>query len=485
MNSARQQASVVVVGAGPTGLWLARELAVAGIEVRVLEKNVERAPFVRAMGIQARTLEILEMRGVLERFLEQGRRFPYANVAGLYPWLSLEGMDTTCPYALLLRQSLVEELLEKSLTELGVEVEHGRQLASVEPRDGHVLLRLADGAVIEATYAVGCDGAHSTVRKQARIGFPGFDSTMTYLLADVAVQALPPGLDGDIGFAWYGHGHGGWVGGGKMPGGQYRLMIADARSAAVPQHHPVSIEEFRATLTRITGSDLGVHSPSWLSRVGNSSRLAERYRAGRVFLAGDAAHVHSPFGGQGLNTGIQDATNLGWKLAAVLRGDAAEDLLDTYHAERHPIGEAVIANTMAQTSMVFDFTPAGARHRELFSQLLELPQANRYLAGQITALDYAYPPGDPSAHPLIGTRVPDLTLDSPLTDRLFPLLHDTNHVLLNLTDSPVKLPAPGPVRTVPARLTAPRQHWRPYLDAVLIRPDGYIAAVSASSEPTT
>ena len=363
MNGARQRASVVVVGAGPTGWWLARELAVAGVEVRVLEKNVARDPFVRAMGIQPRTLEILQMRGVLECFLEQGRPFPYSNVAGLYPWLSLEGLDTTCPYALLLRQSMIEELLEKSLTELGVQVEHGRQFVGVEPRDGRVLLRLADGAVIEASYAVGCDGAHSTVRKQAGIGFPGFDTTATYLHADLVLQTPPPGLE-DIGFTWYGHGHGGWIGGGQLPDGQYRLMVADAQSAAVPQHHPVSIEEFRAVLTRITGSDLGVHSPSWLSRVGNASRLAQRYRAGRVFLAGDAAHVHSPFGGRGLNTGIQDATNLGWKLAAVLRGDAAEDLLETYHAERHPIGEAVIANTMAQTTMVFDFTPSRARHRE-------------------------------------------------------------------------------------------------------------------------
>jgi 2-polyprenyl-6-methoxyphenol hydroxylase-like FAD-dependent oxidoreductase len=481
---------VAVVGAGPVGLWLARELTVGGASVRVLERDTERSPYIRAFGLQARSLEILDMRGLLDQVAgERSRKLPVANVAGLLPWLQLAGLDTTHPYGLSVRQNVVEEVIEEALGDLGVTVERGNAVVGLTTHPDRVRLKLENGEGVTARYVVGCDGAHSAVRKLADIDFPGSSTTATYILADVTLGE-PPSWMGQLGIRHFPAPDGsrlGWFMGGIVPDtGRHRIMVCDRESSRVTKEEPVSFEELREVLVRLTGTDCGAHSPTWLSRVGNPARVAARYRAGRVLLAGDAAHVHSPFGGQGLNTGLQDATNLGWKLAAVVRGDADEQFLETYHEERHPVGEAVIANTLAQTTMVFDFTPGGQHLRDLFSRLLEFPQVNQYLAGQITALDYAYPPpSGTDAHPLVGTRVPDvpLKLNGDGTSRLFDHLKDAAHVLLVRADgadaeavSSASAAAPGTVHVVPGWPAEERDGWDD-VQWVLIRPDGHVAAV--------
>jgi 2-polyprenyl-6-methoxyphenol hydroxylase-like FAD-dependent oxidoreductase len=485
MGHANEPVDVAIIGAGPVGLWLARELTPAGVGVRVLEQTVERSPFIKAFGLQARTLEIMDMRGLLDSLVtERSAKIPWANIAGLLPWLELSGLDTTHSYGLSIRQNLVEEAIEASLGELGVTVERGNGAVGLDQHPDGARVKLEDGQHVEARYVVGCDGAHSAIRKLSGIDFPGTSTTATYILADVTLGE-PPSWLGKIGIKHFPDPDGsrlGWFMGGIVPDtGRHRIMVCDRESSRTDKDQPVTLDELRSVLHRLAGTDFGVHSPTWLSRVGNPGRVAARYRSGRVLLAGDAAHVHSPFGGQGLNTGLQDATNLGWKLAAVVRGDADESLLDNYHDERHPIGQAVIANTMAQTTMVFDFTPGGRHLRELFSRLLEFTDVNRYLAGQITALDYAYPPADPQAHPLVGTRVADLALratgDEPVAATLYELLREPVHVLLDFTgEAGAALTAPGPVRVVRARPVEERTGWEG-LRGVLLRPDCHVAGV--------
>ncbi|WP_063806120.1 FAD-dependent monooxygenase [Streptomyces kanamyceticus] len=481
---------VAVVGAGPVGLWLARELTLGGVRVRVLERDTERSPYIRAFGLQPRSLEILDMRGLLSSVVsERSRKLPVANVAGLLPWLTLAGLDTSHPYGLSVRQNVVEEIIEASLAELGVLVDRGDAAVGLDTTSpDSVDVKLESGDVVTARYVVGCDGAHSAVRKLAGIDFPGSSATATYILADVTL-AEPPEWLGQLGIKHFPAPDGsrlGWFMGGTVPDtGRHRIMLCDRQSAQVVKEEPVSFEELRELLVRLTGSDCGAHSPTWLSRVGNPARVAAQYRAGRVLLAGDAAHVHSPFGGQGLNTGLQDATNLGWKLAAVARGDADEELLDTYHHERHPIGKAVIANTMAQTTMVFDFTPGGQHLRDLVSRLLEIPDVNSYLAGQITALDYAYPPADEDAHPLVGARLPNLSLRlGDGTGHLYDHFQDAAHILLSRTGATAdtgQLPAvSGEVKVVHGWPDEPREGWDD-AQTVLIRPDGHIAAVTTTA----
>ncbi|WP_173390699.1 FAD-dependent monooxygenase [Actinomadura litoris] len=482
MESRQRPAPVLIVGAGPVGLWLARELALAGVRPRIVEREPRPSSYVRAGGLHPRTIELLDMRGVMDRYTGHALKWPYVNFAGLMPLLDLAPLDTAHAFGLTIRQDVVEQITEELLGELGVTVERERTVTAVEQGADAVRVAMEDGEVIEAAYVVGCDGARSLVRKQAGITFPGIDSTATYVLSDVRLDDPPEWL-GKLGIKSFEGADGqriGWFLGGQVPGtDQYRIMIADEPSSRAGKDDPVEIEEVRAILRRIAGSDFGAHSPTCLARVGNQARVADRYRAGRVLLAGDAAHVHSPFGGQGLNTGLQDATNLGWKLAAVVRGESGEELLDTYHDERHPIGERVVANTLAQTRMVFDFTLGGARLRELFSSLMKLPQVNDHLAGMITALDYSYAPAS-GAHPLVGTRVPDLELKSPDAGRLYELFRDGGHVVLELAAGGAKeldVPAKAQVRVVRGEPSAPREGWDG-LDAVLIRPDGHIAAVA-------
>lgn len=472
--------SVVVAGGGPTGMMLASELALAGVTPLVIERRPTQAlAGSRAGGLQSRTIEILDMRGVAERFLAAGQVAQVAGFAALR--LDIGDFPTRHPYGLALWQNHIERLLADWTRELGVVVRYGTEIVGLtEERDG-VAIALADGSALHADYVVGCDGGRSRVRKAAGIAFPGWDATTSNLIAEVETTEQPPlgmrqdprgsyGLgrvayeirDGQVVFADH---------------GTVRVMIPEDRvSTAEP-----TLQDVRAGLIAFYGTDFGVHSPTWISRFTDAARQAAAYRKGRVLLAGDAAHVHSPVGGQGLNTGVQDAFNLGWKLAQVVKGTSPDALLDTYHAERHPVGARVLRTTMAQSALLRTDERTTAL-REAMSELAAMDEPRRRLGARMSGLDIRYELGD--GHPLLGLRMPDLEVDAGAgARRVYTLLHAARPLLLNLGvqgsldasrwadrvdtiharhSGDWELPAIGSV-TPPA--------------AVLIRPDGYVAWV--------
>ncbi|GAU65841.1 putative monooxygenase [Streptomyces sp. NBRC 110611] len=438
------EAEVLVVGAGPTGLLLAAELALAGVRTVVVERRTHPQRNSRALNLHPRSLELLDQRGLATRFLAAGRTVPgWQFAAPLRTPLDFSALDSSQPHALLLAQSRTEALLEGRARELGVRIHRGHEVTTLEENDDRVEVELRgpNGPVsVRAAYVAGCDGAHSIVRRAAGIAFPGSEESFTAMVGD---------------FATADHTH-----------------LDRAR-----QHGILAAR--------------------------NATRLAEHYRSGRLLLAGDAAHTHFPVGAQGLNLGLQDAMNLGWKLAAHIRGWAAPGLLDTYHTERHPVGRAVTEGTEAQTLLVE--LPLVKRYRraatllcELLDTVLGLPETNRYLAGHLSALTTAYPPPTPAAHPLTGRRIPDLRLTLPggHRTRTYELLHDGHFVLLNLatpTPTPTSTPdliapgpiAPDPVTTVHARTTPAQDSGLTALTEVLIRPDGHIAWATETTDPRT
>lgn len=472
---------VVIAGAGPTGLMLACELRLGGVEVVVLDRLDGRSGESRAGGIHARTLEVLDQRGIVEPFLAAGKHLPN----GLFgkQLLDLTRLETRYPLSLMLLQARTEELLEQRAAELGVRVRWSSEVAGLRQDESGVAIdvRGPDGAVstMLAEYLVGCDGGRSTVRKLAGIGFPGTPATLTAMLGDVELADPPDGPTvvagekGNVSVLGY---EPGWY---RVFTTEYDLVVAG--------DEPMTFERLRDSTMRIAGTDFGMHSPHWLSIFGDSARKADRFRAGRVLLAGDAAHIHFPAGGQGMNLGIQDAVNLGWKLATVINGHAQDDLLDTYHSERSAVAERVLHNTRAQTALVRPGAHADAL-RGVFADLVAVDGVNQMLAGMISALDIRYPLGD--THPLLGRRFPDLDLTLPGGDiRLFSLLHTARPVLLNLTDD----------ATILAELTAATTGWRDRVDivdarcrvpltgdrppaAVLIRPDGHTAWIASVGE---
>jgi 2-polyprenyl-6-methoxyphenol hydroxylase-like FAD-dependent oxidoreductase len=473
---------VVVVGGGPTGLMLAAELGLLGVDAVVLERLAEPSGESRAGGLHARTMEVLDQRGLLGPFLERGRRIDGAHFSGIA--LDLTGVRTRHPYLLALLQRHVERLLEARVAELGVPVRREVEVTGlVQDADG-VRVGTADGARLRARYVVGCDGGRSTVRRLAGIDFPGTPATLTALLGDVEL-AEPPAESifqerrAGGNFSVLGFEPGWW-----------RVMTTEFDGP--PPATAPDLDELRATMLRVAGTDFGMHSPRWVSRYGDAARQADRYRSGRVLLAGDAAHVHHPAGGQGLNTGVQDAVNLGWKLAAVTRGGvdpgAADDLLDSYHAERHPVAARVLQNTRAQTALSRP-DPQTAALRESVAAMIATAGVNRELALMITALDLRYPVGGP-AHPLLGLRAPDVGLTTGAgRTRLHELLHAARPVLLDLTGGAVPaaegwadrvdvvaaVPA-DPVWTVPVAGAVPAP------DALLVRPDGHVAWVGGADD---
>lgn len=415
---------VVIAGAGPTGLMLACELGLAGIDVLVLERLPEpRTVESRAGGLHIRTMEVLDQRGLLDGFLERGRPRQDVHFSGL--GIDLSDMATRYPYALLILQAEVERLLEERAAQLGVRLRRDAEVTGLTQDGTGVTVELADGSRVRADYLVGCDGGRSTVRGLAGIGFPGTPATMTAMLGDVEL-AEPPAADifqerrehGRFSVLSYGPG---W----------YRVLTNEFDHVA-GRDEPMTLETLRKAMLKIAGTDYGMHSPRWLSRHGDAARQADRYRVGRVLLAGDAAHIHFPAGGQGLNTGVQDAVNLGWKLAAVVRGHAPEPLLDTYHAERHPVAARVLHNTRAQTALwrVDDHTSA---LRQTLDDLIGIDEVRLRLAGMITATDLRYPME--GTDDLLGRRIPDLDLDRG-RGRVYELLHRAQAVLLDLGGLP-------------------------------------------------
>jgi 2-polyprenyl-6-methoxyphenol hydroxylase-like FAD-dependent oxidoreductase len=462
--------SVVIAGGGPTGLMLGAELALAGVDAVIVERR--RNPELdggRAGGLHSRTIEVLDQRGVADRFLAEGQRHPKVGFA--YIALDIGDFPTRHNYLLALWQRDFERILGEWVEELGVPILRGREVVGLAQDDEGVDVALADGDSLRASYLVGCDGGRSVVRKAAGIAFPGFDPSISFMIAEVEMDQEP-----EIGVRREGGGIGPVD---RQKGGSpYGVVLKepDVEHAGEP-----TSDDLRAALVEAYGSDFGMHEPTRLSRFTDASRQAAAYRDRRVLLAGDAAHVHSPHGGQGLNIGVQDAVNLGWKLAQVVHGTSRPELLDTYHAERHPVGARVIRNTMAQVAL----TTADDRHdalRETMAELLAMDEPRRRIAGMIAGLDTHYDLG--GEHPLTGRRMPDLDLVMPDGPRrLFTLLHGARPVLLNLGTpgafavgrwaDRVELVDAGYAGSwelpVVGAVTAPT--------AILIRPDGHVACV--------
>ncbi|WP_027934649.1 FAD-dependent monooxygenase [Amycolatopsis thermoflava] len=462
---------IVIAGAGPTGLWLAAELRLAGAEVTVLEQRAERDPHSKALTIHPRTIEVLASRGVEQPFLVEGIPIPQGHFAVLDDRLDFALLDTDFPITLALLQARTEELLEDLARERGADIRRGHRVTGLAEHPGEVRVAVdgPDGEyTVAAAYVVGCDGTRSTVRAAAGIDFPGTSASVYGWLGDVVLTDPPSAGSYSRATA------DGLLLAVPLPGGLHRLVGHSPGDVRADHPGELTLDELRAKVTAIAGRDFGMHSPAWLSRFSNASRQATRYRRGRVLLAGDAAHMHMPAGGVGLNVGLQDAMNLGWKLGAVVRGEAPDDLLDTYHDERHPVGAELLEHTQAQTALMTAFTPDGRRLRSLLSTLIaEQPAFARALAERLSGLSVRYP----GAHPLAGTRAPNLKFRD---TTLFRLLHAGRPVLLDFRDEPGPA-TPGTV-VHHGRPLDDRPDWAA-LDTALIRPDGHVADVTPSGEP--
>ncbi|MCY1023637.1 FAD-dependent monooxygenase [Pyxidicoccus sp. MSG2] len=467
--------AVLIAGGGPTGLMLAAELALAGIDVAVVERRVnQELPGSRAGGLHARTIEVFDQRGVAERFLSQGQIMQVAGFSFIP--LDISDFPTRHNHGLALRQARIERIMAEWVAELPVTFYRGREVTGFAQDDTGVDVELSDGASLRATYLVGCDGGRSLIRKQAGIEFPGWDASTSFLIAEVEMAEEP---------AWgIRRGEKGVNAIGKVDDGK-RAGVVLVEPQVGDRIEP-TLEDLRAALIAVYGTDFGVRNPTWLSRFSDMARQAASYRERRVLLAGDAAHVHAPTGGQGLNIGVQDAVNLGWKLAQVVKGFSPETLLDTYHAERHPIGARVLRLTMAQIALGRGDDRTEAL-RENMAELLKMEQPRKQYAAMMSGLDVHYDLG--AGHPLLGRRMPDLELSTESgPKRVFSLLHEARPVFLNLGGPGAfdLTPWAERVRRVDARYTGA---WElPVFgavaapSAVLVRPDGHVAWVGDGTD---
>jgi 2-polyprenyl-6-methoxyphenol hydroxylase-like FAD-dependent oxidoreductase len=456
-------ADVIVVGAGPTGLALAGELALAGVRCRVLERRAGQPNITRAFAVHARTLEQLDTRGLADAVVSHGMQIhTIAPVAGAQ--LQLREFDTTYPMVLMIAQSGTEHVLEQRAERLGVDLVYGAEVVAMRQDDDGVVLDVAgpDGIRTErAGYVVGSDGAHSVIRRLAGIDFVGKQYETHILLADVRLREAPEdaffvrtSVDGAVLVIPFGDG---W----------FRVIAWDRRREDVPLDTPLDLQEIRDAFLQIAHTDFGMGEARWSSRFLSERRQARHYRAGRAFLAGDAAHVHSPLGGQGMNTGIQDAMNLGWKLASAVHGRAPAWLLDTYEAERHPVGARVLRLTDAFNQLVLGGGPVVQKVRTfLVRQLFRSRRTRRYLGGFLTGVGIAYP-RHRGQHRLVGRRVPDMRGPD---GRLYERMRDGRFVLV---DSSSGAPAVGPWADRVQVFRTPASSGLPGL--VLVRPDGYVA----------
>jgi 2-polyprenyl-6-methoxyphenol hydroxylase-like FAD-dependent oxidoreductase len=468
--------SVVIAGGGPTGLMLAGELALAGVDVAIVERRTsQNLAGSRAGGLHSRTIEVLDQRGIADRFLAQGQAMQGAWFSGIP--LDISDFPTRHNYVLALWQSHFERILAAWVSELGVPIARKREVTGFAQDDAGVDVELSDGQSLRADYLVGCDGGRSMIRKVVGIEFPGWDPSVSSLVAEVEMSEEPEwGIHYD---------DKGTQALGRLADGKRVRVVVSERYAG--QTGEPTLRDLSQALVAAWGTDYGVHSPTWISRFTDMTRQAASYRKGRVLLAGDAAHVHYPVGGQGLQVGVQDAVNLGWKLAQVVSGTSPESLLDTYHAERHPVAARVLQNTMAQTALTRGDARISAL-RDTMSELLSMDEPRKRFAAMISGLDIHYDLGE--GHPLLGRRMPDLdlvTADGPL--RVFALLHEARPVLLNLGEPGAFDITPWADRVqlidakyagtwelpVTGEVTAPA--------AVLIRPDGHVAWAGDPARP--
>ncbi len=455
-------APVLVVGGGPTGMALAAELRLQGVGVVVLERDLEPTTQVRSLGLHARSLELLAMRGILDRFLDVGTTYPVAGVfAGVGTGLPLE-LDSRQAHVLGIPQTTTDRLLTEWAVELGADLRRGCEVVGLTQDEDGVEVTLADGSRLRSAYVVACDGGHSRLRRMLGVGFPGEAARSEWLLTEAEAGVSPEEVTAAMATAVPGRGG---VGPAPHAPGTYRVVLLTDEVA--PRDAPApTLDDVKDLLRDHVGTDLGLHSPRFVTRFGDATRLAERYRVGRVLLAGDAAHVHPPVGGQGQNLGIQDAANLGWKLAATLRG---HDLLDTYEAERRPVAAEVLDTTRVLRVLTWGGAD-GLAVRGLLTALTAYAGVHRHLVERVTRTGTRYDLG--SDDPLVGRRLPDLDLGE---GTLYPRMHDARWLLLDpsgaLDDDPRV-----------AHLTEPC----PDLDApVLVRPDGHVAWVAGDRPDLT
>ena len=456
---------VVIAGGGPTGLMLAAELKLAGVDVVIIERRAnQHVDESRARGLHSRAVEVLDQRGIAERFVSQGQQHPSVGFGGVR--LVISDFPTRHNYLLGLSQSKFEPILAGWVGELGVPIMRSHEVTSFTQDDNGVTIEVSGGQSLRADYLVGCDGGRSLIRKIAGIEFPGLDASVSYIIAEVKMDEEP-----EFGTRPEGGGIG------KAADGESIGVVVSEK--VVKHADEPSMDELREALISTYGTDYGLRSINWISRFSDATRQAASYRNGRVLLAGDAAHIHPPQGGQGLGTGIQDAVNLGWKLAQVVNKTSPESLLDSYHAERHPVGARVLQNTRAQIVL----SKPDGQHvalREIMAELLVMDEPRKHIVGMLSGLDIHYDLGE--GHPLLGRRMPDLDLQTADgIKRVFTLLHNAQPVLLNLSESDSFDISPWANRVqlinakydgawelpVLGKVAAPQ--------AVLIRPDGYVA----------
>ena len=462
--------AVVIAGGGPTGMMLAAELTLAGTEVVIVERRASsKLESSRSRGLHSRTIEVLDQRGVVDRFLAEGKTVQVQAFGGVL--MDISDFPTRHNYGMALLQSHFERIMSGWIDELAVPILREREVTGFTQDDSGIDVVLSDGTSLPAKYLVGCDGGRSVVRKAAGIDFAGWDPTTCWIHAEVEMEEMPEfGLRG---------------GGGIGPAEEGRVGVTLIEPKVNRTDEP-TLEDLRAALIRVDGTDHGVHSPRFISRFNDMTRQAVAYRSGRVLVAGDAAHVHAPMGGQGLNIGVQDAVNLGWKLAQVVSGTSPVSLLDTYQAERQPIGARVLRNTMAQRALGATDDRSIAL-RDTVVELLRMDEPRKHIAAMIAGLDIAYDLGE--GHPLLGRRMPDLDLTTADgTVRVFALLHGAKPVLLNLGDAgglDIALWADR-VQLVDASYAGT---WElPVLGevsaptAVLVRPDGHVAWVGDGTD---
>lgn len=455
---------VIIVGCGPTGAMLAAELRLHDVNVLVLERETEPVSAVRILGLHVRSLELMAMRGVLDRLLMHGRQRPaagfFAGIAKPAP-----SLDTAHPYLLGMPQPVLVRLLEERALELGAQIWHGSELVDIELGGMGVAVQLANGQHVRAGYVVGCDGARSNVRKLLGVAFPGEPARTETLMGEMAFTAPADEIAGAVAEARAVHPS---LSIGPSGEGLYRVVVPAA--AVIDRTESPVLEDFKRRLIALAGTDFGVHTPRWMSRFGDATRLVDQYRVGRVLLAGDAAHIHPPAGGQGVNLGIQDACNLGWKLAAEIRGWAPETLLDTYHAERHPVAAAVLDNTRAQT-VLSSTEPGPQALRRLLEELMDLDEVNRHLIAMITAIDVRYDFGDELD--VVGRRLPDVELAQ---GRLYDRLRKARGLVIDRTE---RLVVGGWSDRVDYIVDASASVGA---QCLLLRPDGHVAWVGDTQQ---